>query len=211
MGGAKGKVRRRRARAWVGAPKLRPLLVSLADLTLDPKNARKHDERNLRAIETSLERFGQLKPIVVREGVVVAGNGTMVVAVKLGWTHLAAVAVDSLTREDAIAFGIMDNKSAELADWDLPALGDLFRQLPEEAHGFTGFEPVEIRPLLQGEMSPPRTESGSDGRPRSVTFSPDQWQIVKGAIAKVKDAEEGPADDSNGRCLELICADFLAG
>ena len=51
--------------------------VALAKLALDPRNARRHPERNLESIKASLARFGQQKPIVVdADGVTVAGNGT---------------------------------------------------------------------------------------------------------------------------------------
>ena len=53
----------------------------IADLSEDPANARTHSERNIDAIVASLRRFGQQKPIVVdSNGVVRAGNGTLVAA-----------------------------------------------------------------------------------------------------------------------------------
>jgi len=55
-------------------------LVNIDDLDLDPRNARKHDAKNLKAIADSLEQFGQSKPIVVWGKTVDAGNGTMAAA-----------------------------------------------------------------------------------------------------------------------------------
>lgn len=58
--------------------------VPVASLRTDSKNARRHNERNIAAIKKSLEQFGQQKPIVIgRDGVVVAGNGTLVAAQSL--------------------------------------------------------------------------------------------------------------------------------
>jgi ParB-like chromosome segregation protein Spo0J len=37
--------------------------LEIDKLTPDPNNARKHDETNLKAIEHSLQSFGQRKPI----------------------------------------------------------------------------------------------------------------------------------------------------
>ena len=52
--------------------------LQIKDLTPDPENARQHDEKNLKAIQGSLNQFGQRKPIVITEaGVIVAGNGTV--------------------------------------------------------------------------------------------------------------------------------------
>jgi len=49
---------------WIAAD-LRPLAEPLEAILPDPKNARTHDENNLRAIVASLRQFGQRKPIVV--------------------------------------------------------------------------------------------------------------------------------------------------
>lgn len=38
---------------------------AIADLRVDPENARAHDDRNLAAIKKSLEEFGQQKPIEI--------------------------------------------------------------------------------------------------------------------------------------------------
>lgn len=98
--------------------------VSVDELRLDPRNARLHPERNLTAIRASLERFGQQKPIVVKkDGTVVAGNGTLEVARQLGWTHVDVVRTE-LDGKDAVAFGIADNRTAELAEWDISTLMD---------------------------------------------------------------------------------------
>ena len=112
------------------AESLRPLAVPIASLTPDPRNARRHPERNLDSIRTSLSLYGQRKPLVVRrEGMVVeAGNGTLEAAKALGWTHVAAVLVDD-DPATATGYGIADNRTAELAEWDEEALACLLAEL----------------------------------------------------------------------------------
>ena len=39
--------------------------LKISSLTLDPNNARTHDNTNLEAIAGSLTQFGQRKPIVI--------------------------------------------------------------------------------------------------------------------------------------------------
>jgi len=51
--------------------------VKIASLLADPANARKHDKKNIDAIKASLKQFGQRKNIVVRDGIIIAGNGTV--------------------------------------------------------------------------------------------------------------------------------------
>jgi hypothetical protein len=49
----------------------------IGDLTPDPRNARKHGERNFGQIERSLEAYGAARSIVVDEtGRILAGNGS---------------------------------------------------------------------------------------------------------------------------------------
>lgn len=100
-------------------------VVPIASLKPDPKNARKHPERNLSAIKDSLQSFGQQKPVVVRpDGTIIAGNGLVEAAKLLGWENVAAV-VTELDDRNATAFGIADNRTAELADWDYTVLAEL--------------------------------------------------------------------------------------
>jgi hypothetical protein len=200
--------------AWSGAAQLAPLLVDIASLTMDPENARKHPDRNLDVIQKSLADFGQTKPVVVREGIIYAGNGMLTAAIRLGWTKIAAVDVSHLTKDKARAYGLADNKSGDLSEWDLQALGTLFRSFgkDEELLAATGFAPFEIDPLMAAEWTPPNTD-GSSGedfvRMVKISLTEAQATVVNGAIERVRETEEAK-NMSEGRALELICANFLA-
>lgn len=123
----------------------------IAELTLDPNNARKHDDFNLHSIATSLSEFGQQKPIVItKAGTVLAGNGTLQAADKLGWTEIAVVvAPDAWDEATAKAFAIADNRTAELAAWDNHALLATLQELPAELIFATGFTEADIANLTQ--------------------------------------------------------------
>lgn len=91
--------------------------VEISALVPDPANMRTHGEKNLESIKGSLKRFGQQKPIVVgKDGVVIAGNGTLAAARSLGWKVIRIVRTD-LEGTDRTAFAIADNRTAELAEW----------------------------------------------------------------------------------------------
>jgi hypothetical protein len=119
---------------------------SISELTPDPANVRKHSNKNLDAIKASLNRFGQQKPIVCDKKLCVrAGNGTLQAAKDLGWTHINVV-VSDLDRADLIAFGIADNRTSELAQWDLEGLEEQLASLDEElaSIAYDGFEMPEF-------------------------------------------------------------------
>lgn len=120
--------------------------ISVDKLLLDPANARKHGKKNLDSIKGSLAKFGQQKPIVVNaENVVVAGNGTLQAAKELGWKEISIVRTD-LKGSDITAFGIADNRTSELAEWDDDVLKELLEGLKAEDFDLSaiGFDDIEI-------------------------------------------------------------------
>lgn len=101
------------------AAELEGHLRPVDELVLLPGNPRQGD---IGAISESLERFGQLKPIVVdADGVILAGNHTFQAALALGWTEVAAITVD-LTGSEAAGFALADNRLSDLATYDNDAL-----------------------------------------------------------------------------------------
>lgn len=130
-------------------PDLLPLARPLADLHCDPKNARKHGKRDLDTIAKSLDLHGQQKPIVaMRDGKVIAGNGTLEAARALGWDRIACVTYDDEDAAKAAAFAIVDNRSAELSEWDFDTLLVDLRSLPADMLSSTGFNADDLATLM---------------------------------------------------------------
>ena len=115
--------------------------IAITKLTPDPENARQHDETNLKAIEGSLREFGQRKPIVISQtNVIVAGNGTVEAAKRLGWTDIQAVRVPADWDANRIkAFALADNRTAELAEWSPQVLAEQLLEIEQ-----AGFEVAVI-------------------------------------------------------------------
>lgn len=128
---------------------MKPKRLKVAELQQDPRNARVHNRRNLDDIKRSLQAFGQQKPIVVtRDGVVIAGNGTLAAAAELGWETIHCVET-ALTPEQAKAYGIADNRSGETSDWDSERLAQLVSEISEEQLVKSlGFDAAELDELL---------------------------------------------------------------
>lgn len=129
-------------------------LVSMPidQLFFDPANARKHGTRNLDAIKASLKRFGQQKPIVIDpSNTVLAGNGTLRAAYELGWSHVQCVR-STLKAADASAFSVADNRTAELAEWDMDRLVktlDAIEENPAAQLWSTGFDKEELEGMAR--------------------------------------------------------------
>ena len=129
--------------------------IALEDLSLDPRNAREHNDKSLSALAVSLDRFGQRKPIVVTsDNQVVAGNGTVQAAGQLGWEKVDAVRVPADWDSEKIkAFAIADNRTAELSDWNREILAEQLLELEEANFSpeLLGFEPTPVADFLPVE------------------------------------------------------------
>jgi len=128
----------------------KPVAILLDDLKLDEKNARKHPDRNLQSIITSLKQFGQQKPIVIdAKNRIVAGNGLYLAAKELGWAKIQAVRTE-LSGKALKSYAIADNRTAELAEWELPNLIESLEELQSENGLFDacGFTQEELDQLL---------------------------------------------------------------
>ncbi|MFN8678788.1 MAG: hypothetical protein U0Z70_20585 [Thermomicrobiales bacterium] len=128
---------------------------SLGDLTPDPRNARSHPERNRSLLATSLQEVGAARSIVVDEdGVVLAGNATVTAAAQAGidrvriidtdGSELVAVRRSGLTPEQKRRLALLDNRTAELAEWDTGILASL----AEDTDVSDLWEPDALRELL---------------------------------------------------------------
>lgn len=125
--------------------------VLISELQELSRNTRAHGERNINAIAASLRRFGQQKPIVIdSDGVVLAGNGTLAAAQRLGWDRLLCQR-SALRGDEAVAFSIADNRTAELAHWEAMRLTELVSEL--KGRGIViddlGFTDLELSNLGQ--------------------------------------------------------------
>lgn len=190
-------------------------IFKISELKLDPKNARKHSKRNLEAIKFSLKKFGQLKNIVViPDGTVIAGNGTLQAAKAIGLEELTALVFEG-TAEEARAFAIADNRTAELAEWDLEALIKSLKDLPQADE--LGFSTAELDKILaEAKQTLAEAIGGLDesGAPEfeQITFILQAKQVVEirraiGLAKKKTKAKENK--NSNGNALAFICSHFM--
>jgi len=204
---------------WKGNPRLAPFLVAVADLHEDPANAMTHPERSVAAIAGSYARFGQQKPIVCAADLTVRdGNGQLrAAAERLGWTHVAAVPSD-LEGAELSAYSLAVNRTAQHGEWDFEALAGLLKGLADEGAPIDdlGWADYELEPLLLAEWRPPEPgDLPGSGTPHSVAMADpihvtaDQRSVIDAAVARLRETER---DESigEGRCVELICADYLS-
>ncbi len=140
-------------------------IKKLSDLTPDPHNARGHDDRNVDMISSSLSEVGAARSIVIDEdGRVLAGNATINAAAKAGIDEVKVVEADGkqivavrragLTEEEKRRLALFDNRTAELATWDVDVLKKLRDDDSKILQGL--FEAEELHDLM-GSLAPVQT------------------------------------------------------
>lgn len=202
-----------------------PSQVKILDIKLikpDVNNANTHPSENLLAIQASLRKFGQQKPIVVKppdeDGLyeLVAGEGTWRAMLNIGYTRIAAV-VTGLAGLDAKAYGLADNKTAESSEWNWEQLAVLLQELEDGGYEMnsTGFMPHEIEPLLKAQWTPDMDagpiddEEDAPGVLIPFYVTSDQFQRIQSACSVLKAQYRGEDELTDGECLASICDRFI--
>lgn len=86
-------------------------------------NNPRFNENAVAAVAESIATFGWKQPIVIdAAGVIVAGHTRAKAAAQLGLAAVPCIVADDLTDEEIRAYRLVDNKTAELAEWDFDKL-----------------------------------------------------------------------------------------
>jgi hypothetical protein len=200
-------------------PDLRPLAIYLDWLNLDPTNAQEHDPRNINVIAGSLQAYGQRTPLTVNfEDEIIAnrvtkGNGTYTAAKMLGWVWIAVVGTSDRP-DDAMGYGMLDNRSSALSRPNYRQTSNNVKQLKEAGHPILElmYEDDEVLPLLFDEYETKQeTDEVFDAsmlRGRAISKITASERLVVDQAIELKRAQHSK-NLTEGAALEMICKAFL--
>lgn len=95
---------------------------NVSDLKPYAKNPRKNSKA-VNYVAASIKEFGFKVPIIIdAAGEIVAGHTRVLAAKRLGLETVPCIVADDLTPEQIKAFRLADNKTAEMAEWDIELL-----------------------------------------------------------------------------------------
>ena len=179
------------------------LVRPVAELRTLEGNPRRGD---VQAVKRSLQRFGQRKPIVVREdGTVIAGNHTLLAAIELGWAEIAVVGTDD---DDATAkaYALADNRTSALGSFDATDL----TLMAAEVHAFdpelleaASFTEADLNKLLTG-LEETRVD-GQEQDPADSSYSVfTEEQIARSAFEHFRRTGFPYSSLSAHECMQAI-------
>ena len=101
--------------------------MRLSEIKPYKKNAKKHDETQIKNVMQSIKEFGVVQPIVVdKNNTIIIGHCRYEAMKRLGYDELQEdwIKVVDLSEEEAEKLRLLDNKLNE-SEWDLDLLKDL--------------------------------------------------------------------------------------
>lgn len=141
------------------------------------RNPRKNDIA-VAAVAESISQFGFKVPVIVdTDGVIVAGHTRYKAAKQLGMKTIPCIVADDLTEAQIKAFRLADNKTAELAEWDLDLLNNELLDLDNlcvdmSVFGFDAVDTIDDKII---EDNIPDIDDESE----PITQLGDIWQLGK--------------------------------
>jgi len=194
----------------------------------NPKITEEHEEK-FQIIKAGIEEMGMKSPIDVREidgpipYEIIDGYHRWKACSELGWKTILISSWGKINEDQAKKITILKEKAHIPLDLIKTAeilsqlakdtsLEELARQVGysipqlEEDLKLVGFEwsQYNLNKDKQGELD----KGNSEVRTFSVVMTLEQYEIVINAMTRAK--QEGQTE-SDGRALELICAEFLSG
>lgn len=186
-------------------------------------NPKQKNTREYRKVLASIKRDGQKLPVVVRELKGKDGSEYEILDGEQRWT-----ALKELGRKNVIIYnsGVVKDEDAKnetlwtqlqvpfdnlllapivaelnLKGLEMPFEDDMIQELID-------IEQFQLEDMLKDQEEEKPESDLPDMEKFAISVTPDQLAIIKSAIEKVKDEFDNVSD---GRALELICGDYLAG
>ena len=138
------------------------------------RNPRRNDDA-VQAVAASIREFGFRQPIVVdADGVVIAGHTRLKAAQHLGLAKVPVHVAKDLTPEQVRALRIADNKTGELATWDMDLLPLELADLRDAEFDLSvlGFDMSEVEAMLAPAGTAGKTPADD------VPETPDENDVV---------------------------------
>lgn len=111
----------------------------LSDLREYENNPRNNEDA-VEAVANSINEFGFKVPIIIDgNNIIIAGHTRYKASHRIGLTEVPCIIADDLTEEQIRAFRLVDNKTSELATWDIEKLNEELADLNLDMSLF-GFE-----------------------------------------------------------------------
>lgn len=194
--------------------------VPIGSLKPNPKNAKKHPQKQIELLAANIRKFGITQPIVVDEGeVLLCGHARLAACKLVGVQTVPIIRLTHLSSQEKKALAIADNRLPEMGDWDVEILREDLKELTEPTVdlGFdfeiTGFDSVDVDALIGPETKKEKDDPADvppplEDRVPAITQPGDVWLLGQHVLL-CGDARSATAykDLMNGSVARLVITD----
>lgn len=176
--------------------------IATDKLKLNAKNPRKNDAA-VDTVAKSIEKYGFKNPVIANSLLVVyCGNTRLKAARKLGLSSVPVIVADDLTEKEIRELAIIDNKSSEIAEWDMDMLADELPDLDLDEFNLD-FDIDEDKNEIT-EDTPPEV----DDEHEPITKLGDIWQLDKHRLMCGDSTDKATVERlMNGEKADMVLSD----
>ena len=171
--------------------------MKIADLRFPKRNVRIHTESQIKEFIRSIDKFEQIRPVVVDENnTILCGNGLVEAMIKLGRETVFVYQKKNLSENDKKKLMIADNKIFSLGIDNLDVINSIFEDLKDDLD-IPGFDDEILKSMVADadEVTQKLSEYGTLDDDEIATIR-DNGKRREEQIAEIQKAKEteGGAD-----------------
>lgn len=189
----------------------------LSSLRPAERNIRIHPEKQIREYVRSLEKFGQIRAMVVDEkGVILVGNGMYDAMNRLGWSEAYCQVVTGLSEKDKKKLMLSDNRIYDLGVDDMKVFDEILLELDND-FDIPGYDEKLLQTITIDVRGADDIMAGyglvSEDVKADMQKAAERYEAEEADIAAptVKTAPEAPSEELQRhtvvcpKCGEIIC------
>ena len=166
----------------------------------DYENNPRNNDAAVDKVAESIKEFGFKNPIIVdKDNVIVCGHTRKKAAEKLGIEVVPCIIADDLTEDQIKAFRLVDNKTAEYAEWDFSKLEEELKNIEMDLSNYDFSE-------LESQIEPEVIDDDFIEEDVNVTIP----YTKKGDIYFLGDHKLMCGDSTNEEDVDKLCGDDVA-
>jgi hypothetical protein len=103
--------------------------ININEIKEYEKNAKKHDEDQIKNVMQSIKEFGMVQPIVIdQNNIIIIGHCRFRALKRLKWEEVPCVRIENLSENEINKLRLLDNKLNE-SEWDFDLLSDQIAEI----------------------------------------------------------------------------------
>lgn len=182
--------------------------VTIADLKPHPDNPNTHPTKQIQALVKSLDKFTQVKNVVIWRGMMLAGHAIREAGIKSGRLTLEAVDVSHWDEDKAKAFMLADIRLPDMGIYDEAAMAEALRHI-DEPLDIPGFDEEFLREMGLGESGGPKEEEPIE--PGAAEKAQEIWGVKLGDVWQLGCHRIACIDSLDEESVKSLIGEYVVG